>query len=367
MKRIKIMHFITGLDVGGAEMMLLKTLPKMNKKFENIVCSNTGGKIAKELQKKDIQVYSFSTGKRQIWRAIKGFRLIVKKEKPDILITYLIHADLFGRFFGRLFGIKKIICSKRTSALRRKHLMFLDRLSSFWVKKYICVSANTARELINYWRFPKNKVIVVPNAIEFEKFNQKIDRNKKRQELGLSDKDLLITFTANLKPGKGHDYLLKSFAQINKSFPKTKLLLIGADQGLGEDLKQLAKDLNIEKNVLFIGFRSDVIEILKASDIFVFPSLFEGMSNALLEGAASGLAVVASDIEPNKEIITNEEAGLLFKTGSSKDLAKKLIRVVNSKVLRKRLAQNSLDNIKANFTIDETVQKLEKVYVEVLS
>ncbi|MDD3774241.1 MAG: glycosyltransferase, partial [Patescibacteria group bacterium] len=312
MKKIKVMHFITGLEVGGAEMMLLKTLPRFSKKFENFVCSAGGGKIADELRKKNIRVYCFELTKWRIISAIKEFGQIIKKEKPDLLVTYLIHADLFGRFFGRIFGIKKIICSKRTTALRRKFAMFLDRLSYFLIAKYICVSQNTADELINFWKFPKGKVIVVPNAVELDRFVVQIDKNKKRQELGLKKDDLVITFTANLKNGKGHDYLLRSFAKIYKKFPKLKLVLIGKDQGIEGELKQLAKDLKIKNQVLFLGFREDVIDILKISDVFVFPSLFEGMSNALLEGAAAHLAVVASDIDPNKEIITHNKTGLLF-------------------------------------------------------
>jgi len=363
MRKIKIIHFITGLNVGGAEMMLLKVLPRMSVNFENVVCSTTGGEIAEKLKNAGIKVYSFNSRKWQIIKAIREFYKVIKKEKPDILITYLIHADLFGRVFGKIFGVRNILCSKRGSVLRNKFLMFLDRITSFWVKKYICVSQSTAREMINFWKFPKEKIKVIPNAIEIEKFLIRIDRKKKRQSLGAGEKDLLIVFTANLKEGKGHDYLLKSFAKVLQNRNNLKLILIGADQGIGQELEKLAKKLKIQKKVLFLGFRSDEIEILKTSDIFVFPSFHEGMSNSLLEGAAANLAVIASDIGPNKEIIEHNKTGLLFKTGSEKDLSDKLEKVINDKRLRKRLARNSFLNIKENFAINKTVRKLEKIYL----
>ena len=136
MPKKKILHLITGLEIGGAEMMLLKTLPRMQEDFDNRVCCIRGhGPIGKKLEKAGVPVYYLNLKNIFDLGIILRFKKIIKEFQPKILVTYLIHADLFGRIFGRIFGIKKITCSVRVKLVQWKYfpLLIIDGLTSFLV------------------------------------------------------------------------------------------------------------------------------------------------------------------------------------------------------------------------------------------
>jgi hypothetical protein len=149
MKKKKILHLITGLEVGGAEKMLLKILPKIQNNFDNKVCTLLkDGPIGKDLRKAGIETYHLDFSVLNSIKSILIFRKIIKEFQPTILTTYLIHSDLFGRIFGRLFGIKTIICSQRGSLLNWEWLRVIDRLTKFLVTKYIVQTKTAKKELM---------------------------------------------------------------------------------------------------------------------------------------------------------------------------------------------------------------------------
>lgn len=153
--RKKILHLITGLEIGGAEIMLLKTLPQLNK-FKNIVCViKAPTKIGKELEKNNIKVHYLKISKKFCPQIIWKFYKIIKKEEPDVLITYLIHADIFGRIFGKLFGVKKIICFFRNKHPDKKGLLFLEKLTSFLVSHYL-TNSNAIKDFYGILKFLQN-------------------------------------------------------------------------------------------------------------------------------------------------------------------------------------------------------------------
>jgi len=365
MKKIKLMHLITGLEVGGAETVLSRVLPRMHSDFENVVVGILPGKTEEKLKRAKIHTYVLLPRKKSIWQAIWRFKKIVEKEKPDILITYLIHADLFGRIFGKLFGIKKIVCSKRGMIFKHKFLAFLDRLTSFLVQKYLCVSRPIAEELINKLFVSPKKVEVVPNGVILKDFQFQIDVEKKRGDLGLKKEEFVMVYVANLNERKNHKVLISAFKKLINKYPSLVLLLVGKDQGTKVQIEKQIKSLKIPKGkIRILGYREDVIEILKISDLFVFPSLSEGMPNAVLEAMAAGLPIVASDILPNRELIKNKKNGLLFPPKSVSKLVQCVEQLIKNPDLRKKYAQNALNIVKENFTIEKTVKKFEKIYRE---
>ncbi len=365
MKKIKIVHFITGLGVGGAEKMLLKSLPRMNKRFGNIVVSPSHGDTGDKLKANGIDVrYLLKKGETfklsRLGYSIKEFKKIIGKEKPDMLVTYLIHADLFGRVFGRLYGVKKIVCFERGSLVNWNFLRFFDRMSSVLVTHYLSVSEALAYYLKKYWLFSKNKITVIQNGIVLKDFNIKVEQAKKLKELGLTNRDFVITFTANLRQGKGHDYLLKAISIAKNKAKNIKLLLIGADQGEESKIKTIIDQLGISKYVKILGFRSDVFEILKTSNLFVFPSLHEGMSNALLEAMTAGCPIIASDILENRELIKNKKSGLLSPVKDPKSWARAILNIYNNKSQRLLYGANARKTIEDQFAIERTVKRFEE-------
>lgn len=363
----KILHLITGLEIGGAEMMLLKTLPRLQDTFDNRVCCIRGhGPMGKRLENAGIPVFYLNLRPISIFVSIFRFRSIIKDFRPDILVTYLIHADLFGRLFGRLFGIKKIICNQRGKLLQWEFLRIVDYATKSLVTKYIVQTKIAQRELMQKLRLPKERFMVIPNAIDTEEFNFEMDRGKKRAELSLASDDIVITCVSKLRRGKGHKYLLEAFEQLrhyserlqkshtNRRF---KLLIVGDGEQKEILLKQI-ESYKSKSNILFIGNRNDVKELLRISDIFILPTLGEGMSNALLEAMASGLPVITTDIPENNELIKNGKTGILVPIKDSDSLAKSIEDLLSDGERRKNLSENSKRNISEYFDVRIVVSKL---------
>lgn len=333
MQRKKILHLITGLEIGGAEMMLLKTLPRMQNDFDNRVCCIIGhGPMGERLEKSGIPVYYlnlkniFDLG--IIWR----FKKIIKEFKPDILVTYLIHADLFGRVLGRIFGIKKIVCSVRAKLIQFKYLplLFLDALTSPLVTHYHFNSQTVADMYHKFFFLPKRKITVIPNGLETDKYNINIDIEKKKSELRVPQNKVIIGCVAKLRKQKGYKYLISAFTEVLKNNEDVFLLLVG-DGNERKNIEKQIENLGISKNTLLLGNRDDIPELLQIIDIFVLPTLFEGMSNALMEAMAAGKPIIATDIPENKELIKDGISGILVPTKNPEAMCVALNDLINKK------------------------------------
>ncbi len=357
--KTRILYLITGLEVGGAEMMLLKTLPKMKNNFDQRVCCIKGfGPIGEKLKEKGIQVYYLDLKNIFDFGIIKRFREILKDFKPDILITCLIHADIFGRIFGRIFKIKKIVCSVRVKLIQTKYLplLFLDALTSPLVTHYHFNSEAVSNMYNKFLFLPRRKITVIANGLEAEKYNVEIDKERKKQELGLPKDKIIIGCVARLRKQKGHKYLVSAFAKLAKKNEHVFLVFIG-DGSEKKNIEQQLNELSITEKIIFLGNRNDIPEILKVIDIFVLPTLFEGMSNALLEAMASGLPIIATNIPENKELISDEKEGLLVSTRSSDSIATAMEKLIKNKVYCQNIGKNAKEKINSDFRLEATVSK----------
>lgn len=358
MKRKKILHFVSGLEVGGTETQLLRILPLLEKKLNNEVCCfNGNGPIGAALEREGIRVhYLYFRGRRDIavfWRLGK----VIRKFKPDIMITYLIHCDLIGRFWGRIFGVKKIICSQRGSLLQWEYLRFFDRFSKFLVTKYT-VQTNTAKkELMIKLRAPENKFVVIPNGINLAEYDLEINIPAKKKTLLLDPDNIIIVCVGKLRDGKGHEYLLEAFESTYKQNSKITLLIAGG----GEREVLLRNQISTyasKNNIHFLGDRTDVREILKVSDIFVLPTLGEGMSNAIMEAMASGLPIVTTDISTNKDIIENKKTGILVPIKNGEAIYKAITRLTENPEMRKQLGQEAKKEISEKYNTPIIMSKI---------
>ncbi len=359
MPKKKILHLITGLEIGGAEMMLLKTLPRMQGNFDNRVCCIMGhGPIGEKLETSGVPVYYLHLKNIFDIGAIFRFKAVIRDFQPNILITYLIHADLFGRVFGRVFGVQKVICSVRVKLIQWKYipLLILDGLTSALVTHYHFNSQTVADMYLKYFFLSKKKVTVIPNGLEIEKYQISVDKIAKCKELGIPDNIPLIGCIGRLEKQKGHRYLLEAFALLSKENIPSFLILVGTGSEK-EQLEILSKKLGIESSIKFLGMRNDIPEILQIMDIFVLPSLYEGMSNALMEAMATGLPIIATNIPENKELIENEVSGILVPMKSSKKLAVALKRNINNPGKCTLIASIAKNTIMMRYSIDTISQK----------
>lgn len=365
MEKKKTLHLITGLEIGGTEMMLLKILSRMQNDFDNRVCCIIGhGPMGKKLEEAGIIVYYldlknvFDLG--IIWR----FRKTIKEFQPEILATYLIHSDLFGRIFGRLFGIKKIICSRQGSLLQWDFLKYFDRMTKFLVTRYMVLTEVEKSILVKTLAIKKEKIMVNPNGLDIKEFDFEIDKQSKKVELGIQNENINIVCVSKLRNGKGHEYLLEAFEALYKKNNKLNLLIVGGGER-ESFLLDLITNYESKGNIYFLGNRTDVREILKISDIFVMPTLAEGMSTAILEAMASRLPIITTNIPANKELIQNMKNGFLVSPKNVPEIAEKINVLINCPDLRQEIGNSARKKVESEFNLDLTVKIFAKLLNEV--
>jgi len=354
----KILHLITGLEAGGgAEKMLLKTLPYLTK-TENRVCCITGrGQIGLKLENKGIRVYYLEVEKKYDPRAIFRYRKVLKDYQPDLQVNYLIHADLFGRIWGKIFGQKKMIAYIRNKHLDLPFLLKLDKLTSKKIDFFLFNSNAVNKFYIENLKIDKFKTKCIPNGIDLEKFNFEIDWQAKRRELGLNENDFVLVNVARLYASKRQLDILKALKLINN--PKIKFLIVGiGDQE--NNLKNFVKENNLEKQVKFLGLRHDVLGILKITDLFILASAHEGMSNALLEAMAMARPCLVSNIAENTELIKDQINGLNFEVKNFKNLAEKINFAINNIELMKDFGQKARQTIEQTYDIKKIIVQFDK-------
>ena len=339
----KILHLIYNLGIGGAEKMMLSTLPKISD-FNHLICviNFANPKMVEEFKKQNIPTIKLKGLK------IADFEKVIKNEKPDLIVTYLIYADLFGRIFGRLFGVKKIVTSIRSTYQQLKYLPFLilDCLTSFLITKYIAVSQAVKDIYVKKLKIPEEKIEIIYNGVKIEKFNIELDKNLIKEKLGIPKENFVIGNIGKLRPEKGQIYLILALTQILKEIPNTK-------------------SFNLEKNVILLKERNDIPELLNCFDIFVNPSLYEGMSNSILEAMAAKIPIIASDIPSNRELIEDKKSGLLVPIKNSDKIAGAVIELLKNKNLRENFSQNAFLKVQS-FSIEKTIKKLNDFFYQIL-
>lgn len=374
----KILYLFQHLNVGGAEELLLTTLKHLDRsKFSPVVyCLNEKGEIGREIEQIGIPVKSLNK-KMHLLNLSVIFNLIriFKKEKPDILHTNLFFANIFGRVASRFSGIKAVVATlhnpdytyedngKQTFKIRKA----IDRYSAIFSNTaFIAVSDCVKQDFQRQLGFKNVKVL--PNCIESSRYKRPDESlvREKRKELGVEDDDILILNVGRLHLQKGQVYLIEAFNLIRKDNSKCKLLIIG--KGIMErELRDKVDELRLRDNVIFSKDRRDIPEIMHISDIFVFPSLYEGFGIALVEAMASGLPVIASDIEPLREIISQNVDGILVEKENPQILEKTISELINDKERRVYLGKNARKKAITTFDVATHIKGLKDIYKSLIS
>ncbi|MDT2671923.1 glycosyltransferase family 4 protein [Enterococcus dongliensis] len=188
--------------------------------------------------------------------------------------------------------------------------------------------------------------------------NQQFNRSNLLQELGLSEKDFIVTSVGQLSVRKNHQVVIKSLPLLDDK--NIKYIICGLGE-LENELKKLAANLGVIEQVIFTGYRSDISRILAISDCFVFPSLQEGLPVSLMEAMATPLPVVCSNIRGNKDLITNEENGFLIDQSDENLYAKSMQKLLDNPNLRKKYKTNNLMDIK-NYDVEKINNEMKKIY-----
>lgn len=367
MKKLHLMQITQDLGIGGLEQVVVNICKTIDRKQFNVsvLCLRNTGFFAPEVEKLGIKVFLLK--QRQNGTDYLSFlkvAKIFKEEKIEIIHTHNTQPFIDGTLGALLSGVKTIIHTDHARNFPdKKRYMLAEWLMSNFAYKIIGVSEHTSQNLIKYVRIPPQKIMTIPNGIDGTRYNIVIDKVKKKKELGIKNNGPIIGLGVRLTEQKGITYLLNAMPEIIKSFPDITLLIAG--EGEREDiLKKEAKDLGVDKNTLFIGPRYDIPGLLKVFDLYVLPSLWEGLPMVLLEAMAAGCPIVATNVGGNYTAISNGENGSLVEAKNPLALSAEIIRLLKDNKLRESYSKKGLEIFRKQFRAEVMTKQYEKLYLK---
>lgn len=355
-KRIRIACLITDLDVGGAEKNLVTLAKGLDAgRFEVSVASlMPAGALARELAYAGIPVTDMGVRSRAdlrgVWRVVKWLR----RARPDVLHTWLFHANILGRCAAAALGVPAVVSSIRVAESRRSHLV-LERLTSRLADR-ILTNSSGLRDYVLECGIEPGRVEVIPNAVDPGRFA----RERKSGKRGGTP---TVLFVGRLAEQKGVDVLLRAAAELRRR--RGLMFEIVGDGPDRAKLERLVRELGLT-NVHFTGRSGRVPESLAEADMLALPSRWEGMPNVVLEAMAARCPVVATDVTGTRDLVRDGVNGLLVPVDDHRALAAGIERLLDADTLAKSLAENGYETARRH-SVASMVEAHQAIYLDVLN
>lgn len=310
---------------------------------------------------------------------VKAIAAIVKDYKPDVVQSVLFKSAIRVRAAKQLisfFHLEYIVnCSYsdiryKDPKINNSGLTFFKYVNRYTqsrgVDHFVALTEEVKNHASNHLKINPAKISVIPRGREANQFLFKKDeiRAEFRKELGVPENAVLFVHVGRQEYQKAQIDLLKAIKLKDEEFRtcNAHFIFCGRNGNLSVEIEKYLRDNNIHTPINWLGHRSDIEKILLAADVFVFPSLYEGLGGSLIEAQAAGLPIIASDIKVFEEVVTENFNAKIFETANAADLAEKLIEFAFSEELRKEYGINSLKHFNAKFQIADIHGRISNLY-----
>ncbi len=366
LRKIKVLHIIPTFKTGGAERLLLDIMKGIDiNKFEpSVLIFKEKGELYEDLKKLPISVFfvtkKFKLDIKNIWKMFQ----IIKNEQPDIIHTHL-GGDIYGRLIAHWLGIPVVSTEHNINKDERRLTTLAKSITARYAVRIIAVSNAVKNDILSRYRISPSKIQVVYNGIDLNRFHIKklADVTSPKRE---NNETVHIGAVGRLVEQKGFIYLIEAIKIVKEQFPYVVCEIAG-DGTLRNSLKKIIIENNLEKNIFLPGINSDILSFYSSLDLFVMPSLWEGLGIAVLEAAALEIPVIASSVDGLNEIIENNIDGILVAPGNSGELADRIIESITHYEDSQKRAQLLSEKIRSRFSISDMVKQYETVYENIIS
>ncbi len=363
--RRKLAACITELDPGGAERALFQIMTRLDPSAWEIHVYSlaAGGALANEFRQRGIPVTELDGQRHRPFRATRRLAKELRAFQPDLLLTFLYHANIIGRLAAWWAGVPHIVSGIRVAERRSRWRLRLDRWTNGLVDCNICVSQAVAAFSIDQGGLPAVKTISIPNGVDASHFETARPADLSR--FGIPRKGRVILFVGRLDPQKAPGDLLAAFERVAETFSDIHLLFVGhgpLESTLRRQVDGLPSEL--QARVHIAGWQEDIPAILKAGTCLAVPSLWEGMPNVVLEAMASGLPVIATNVDGTTELLIPGETGWLVPPQSPEKLASALRQVLSHAADARNIAENAQTLCTKQFTWDTVAHRYEHIFRE---
>ena len=352
--------------VGGAEEMVLNLVQHLPARFEPMVCCiNHAGPIGEEIHRTGtpVAVLGLTPGLRHPWD-VAGIRRYLRETKPAIVHTFLLTASLYGRLAAILEHVPIVIGTEvNIYERKRAHHILAERMLMAKTDRVI-VSANSVRDFyVDQIHADPRKIEVVYNAVDWKSIQASHSRDEMRASLGLHANAKVAGVIARLTEQKGHRYLFQ--AMTTPALRDLQLIVVG-DGDLREALKAEVQELGVASRVHFLGARRDLGDLLAAMDVFVMPSLWEGLPLSMILAMGAAMPVVATEVAGIPEIVVDRETGWLVPAGNALALATALAEVFADRERAEKVGNAARDFVLPRFGVDGYINSVSGLYDRLL-
>jgi len=369
MEMLRILYLINHAGKGGTERYVDSLARKLNGSGAEVFFAyNEEGPLADRMREMGIPVFRLEMKSRFDLKAALALAGLCRKLNIDIVHTQFLR-EFYIALISRLFGSRVYVVNTcHMTHAGHPADKILNKLLSFNNTRTIAVSHAAERFLVEQGMRPQH-IGVIHNGVDVDYYTEEVSSGI-REELGISSDSLVVVSIARFSPEKGHSFLIRAIARLLQthgtvlSGRKPVFLLVGDGETL-EECKNLASELGISDHIIFAGFRSDVRNILKGSDIYICHSRYEAFGISILEAMACSLPVITTDVGGTGEIVNDEnKCGIRVEYGDEEGMANAMRLLFESSRLREEYGRNGLEAVRKDFSINAMIEKTRQVYRE---
>ncbi|MBK9154759.1 MAG: glycosyltransferase [Chloracidobacterium sp.] len=374
---IVILHLIPSLSGGGAERQLVDVVRNTsNEDFSHVVCCwGASDFFGRQLRSAGVKVIDLGIDGKHPWvAAARRVNSVVDEIRPDIMHSWLYDADIVSRIVKLRNRGLRLITSLQSpnyepetiraggwSSTKVGILRWIDRISiKFAAPYFVACSEFVAGSSRRWLGIDPARISVIFNSVDPNTLTT-THPERTRADLGFVPGDFIFMSVGRLDKGKGYRFLIDAFSKVLQNVPSAKLVLVGTGPDEAE-LRTHAAALMIDERVVFAGRRSDIGDCLRIADVFVFPTLFEGLGIALIEAMAMELPCIATDLPVLREIIDDGVSGQLVRAGSVEDWVRSLTEMYSDEILRARLGAAAGARVRSKFYSNVLIPQWEALY-----
>lgn len=370
----KVAFWAGSFERAGTQRFLLETLRRIDRRrFSPLVLSTVkAGALLRDIERLDVGVHEFRTGASPASpRTVAGLAAaarFLRAERVDILSCLLGITTLFGPWVGRLAGVPVVVnnqrnlgywlrggCRERVYAYNNRHL----------VDAVLVNSEAAAGELMERFSTPAERIRRIGAGVDTEAIEEAPEADALMRELGLEDAPI-VGCVGKFTEVKGHEHFLRAAALVHHRRPDARYLLVG-DGPRRAMLADLAGELGLESVVCFAGARGDVPGILKSMDVFVLPSISEGLPNVVLEAMAAGRPIVATTVGGVPEVVEHGSNGLLVAPGDHEAMARAILEMMEDPVSARLMGRVGGRMARERHDVKVMVDRLQDVFEELVT
>jgi starch synthase (maltosyl-transferring) len=319
--------------------------------------------MADRLEKAGIAVHSLDARRStDAPRAVSRLLRLLNRLRPALLHTFLFHANIVGRLSAYLAGTSRVVSSVRVAEKRYRYHLVLENLTCRLSDKVVCVSDAVCRYTRRHSHVPAARLTAIANGIDSAADDSvPVDRS----EMGVPPDATAALYVGRLDEQKGVDSLLHALAIAQSRDPRLHLVLAGSGPEQ-QSLIGLVRQLGVESRTHFLGWRADVLSLMRTTDFFVMPSRWEGMPNSVLEAMSVGLPVIATRAEGSTQLVRDGQTGMLVGIDRPAELAEAMLRLAGDATLRAQYGRNGQDVARREFSLAQMIERYSQLYESLL-